>query len=387
MGLDHASAVVGRHLLRRSSRSSRTGAPAAPKRRCCAGRQTTRRPPIRNARRSWRSPSGWRRSPRRTGPARSRSSSCMNLDHSLQLATEVAGALVFAGLSTSALAYLLAERITRPALGYVLDSRASERRGSLGIGPRIILTWALLSGVPLIAIALIPIGRVPDDPQDLVAPIVFVVVIALVTGLIAMKLAAQAIARPVQDAARRDGPGARGRHRDVEVKVDDASEIGRLQAGFNAMVDGLRERERLRELFGRHVGDDVARVALERGRHARRRAAHGRDAVRRRDRLDRAGGARVARARRRAAQRVLRRGRRRRRRARRLRQQVRGRRRRVRLRRPGRARRLRGGRARGGARAARAARSRSAASTPRSASRAATPWPATSGRRSATSTR
>jgi adenylate cyclase len=31
------------------------------------------------------------------------------------------------------------------------------------------------------------------------------------------------------------------------------------------MADGLREREQLRDLFGRHVGDDVARAALERG--------------------------------------------------------------------------------------------------------------------------
>jgi adenylate cyclase len=31
------------------------------------------------------------------------------------------------------------------------------------------------------------------------------------------------------------------------------------------MVDGLRERERIRELFGKQVGDDVAREALERG--------------------------------------------------------------------------------------------------------------------------
>ena len=188
----------------------------------------------------------------------------LNLDHSLQLAIEVAGAMVFAGLATSALAYLVAERITRPALGYVLDPRAPARRGSLGIGPRIILTWAFSTGVPLIAIALIPIGRVPDRAQDLVVPIVFVVVIALVTGLIAMKLSAQAIARPVQ--GLRDAMD-RVREGDIEaeVKVDDASEIGRLQAGFNAMVDGLRERERLRELFGRHVGDDVARVALERG--------------------------------------------------------------------------------------------------------------------------
>jgi adenylate cyclase len=52
---------------------------------------------------------------------------------------------------------------------------------------------------------------------------------------------------------------------DVELRVYDGSEIGRLQAGFNQMVTGLRERERLRDLFGRQVGEDVARAALEGG--------------------------------------------------------------------------------------------------------------------------
>jgi adenylate cyclase len=37
-----------------------------------------------------------------------------------------------------------------------------------------------------------------------------------------------------------------------------------LQAGLNRMVAGLRERQRLRDLFGRHVGVQVARQALER---------------------------------------------------------------------------------------------------------------------------
>jgi class 3 adenylate cyclase len=45
--------------------------------------------------------------------------------------------------------------------------------------------------------------------------------------------------------------------------VYDPSEIGRLQSGFNRMVTGLAERERLRDLFGRHVGTDVARRAVE----------------------------------------------------------------------------------------------------------------------------
>jgi adenylate cyclase len=48
---------------------------------------------------------------------------------------------------------------------------------------------------------------------------------------------------------------------DVAVAVFDASELGLLQAGFNTMATGLRERERLRDLFGRHVGRDVARLA------------------------------------------------------------------------------------------------------------------------------
>jgi adenylate cyclase len=47
--------------------------------------------------------------------------------------------------------------------------------------------------------------------------------------------------------------------------VYERSEIGRLQSGFNRMVNGISERDRLRDLFGRHVGTDVARRALEDG--------------------------------------------------------------------------------------------------------------------------
>jgi adenylate cyclase len=47
--------------------------------------------------------------------------------------------------------------------------------------------------------------------------------------------------------------------------VYDGSQIGQLQDGFNAMVEGVRERRRLHDLFGRQVGVDVVRQALERG--------------------------------------------------------------------------------------------------------------------------
>src|SRR4030095_13191641 len=52
---------------------------------------------------------------------------------------------------------------------------------------------------------------------------------------------------------------------ETEVPVFDGSELGLLQAGFNRMAEGIREREKLRDMFGRLVGEDVAREALDRG--------------------------------------------------------------------------------------------------------------------------
>jgi adenylate cyclase len=52
---------------------------------------------------------------------------------------------------------------------------------------------------------------------------------------------------------------------DVTVAIEDAGEIGLLQNGFNDMVEGLRERERIQDLFGRHVGPAVAAEAISGG--------------------------------------------------------------------------------------------------------------------------
>jgi adenylate cyclase len=52
---------------------------------------------------------------------------------------------------------------------------------------------------------------------------------------------------------------------DQEVVVDQGGEIGFLQAGFNRMVAGLRERERIRETFGTYVDREVADHILRQG--------------------------------------------------------------------------------------------------------------------------
>jgi class 3 adenylate cyclase len=50
-----------------------------------------------------------------------------------------------------------------------------------------------------------------------------------------------------------------------QTLVYDSSEIGVLQSGFNDMAAEIAERELLRDLFGRHVGHDVAKHALRNG--------------------------------------------------------------------------------------------------------------------------
>ena len=183
---------------------------------------------------------------------------------SREFALEEAVTTLLAGLSTSAAVYLTSEWQLRPAFALALDRSAPPEARSLGIGPRLLLTWVLCSGVPILMVALIPVGREVTDPKELIAPIWFAAGAAMGAGFIATKLATQAVARPVRQLRRAIDAVSRG-DLDVSVPVDDGSEVGRLQAGFNGMVAGLREREQLRDLFGRQVGADVAREALERG--------------------------------------------------------------------------------------------------------------------------
>jgi adenylate cyclase len=75
---------------------------------------------------------------------------------------------------------------------------------------------------------------------------------------------ARSVASPLGD-LRGDLDRVRRGDLEVRTEIDDLTEIGLLQAGFNEMVAGLRERAQLEDLFGRHVGVDVARRAVEEG--------------------------------------------------------------------------------------------------------------------------
>jgi adenylate cyclase len=191
----------------------------------------------------------------------------INVHFSGNFAGNVATGIVMGGLATGAISYLLGERALRPVTARALEHGVPERPVVPGVIARTGLAWALATGVPLVGIAWVAIGVIEGDTPRTNATawsIVFLAVVGLVGGALAILAAASSIAEPiraVRQALRRVERG----DIDVEVRVDDASEVGMLQAGFNRMAAGLRERERLRDLFGRHVGPDVARHALDSG--------------------------------------------------------------------------------------------------------------------------
>ncbi|MBA2629861.1 MAG: HAMP domain-containing protein, partial [Thermoleophilaceae bacterium] len=170
--------------------------------------------------------------------------------------------IVLAGLTTTGITFLLVERALRPLFALALAGETPSGPGSvaartLRTAPRLLVSWALGSGVALVAIAGAFLGRGDSRGDDLIGPILFLVVAGLFAGGVLTAAAASSIAAPV-DRVRAAIERVEAGSLDEKVLVDDGGEIGFLQAGFNRMVAGLRDRERIRDAFGTYVDREVA---------------------------------------------------------------------------------------------------------------------------------
>jgi adenylate cyclase len=192
----------------------------------------------------------------------------VNWRASLTLGVSLGLIVALAGSATSCVTYLLSERSLRPVARRVLATGIPARRWVPSVRNRAMFAWWLGTGVSVLGIILLGVGAL-IEPEDisldqLAVTIVVVGALAMAIGLLSSYAAAEASSEPIRtlrEAVERVDHG----DLEVEVPIYDSTEIGLLQAGFNQMVQGLREREHLRDLFGRHVGEDVARAALERG--------------------------------------------------------------------------------------------------------------------------
>lgn len=166
---------------------------------------------------------------------------------------------------TCSISYLLTEFALRPVAARALaDAPPPKRLLAAGLKARTVFFWAVGSGVPIAGLMLTAVLALVD--QQVSATRLSVVILAL--GLVALLggwlltlLSARSVVAPVRSvrtALTLIGDG----QLDVRIPVFDGTELGSLQAGFNRMAGGLRERERIRDLFGRYVGPEVVQEAL-----------------------------------------------------------------------------------------------------------------------------
>jgi adenylate cyclase len=186
----------------------------------------------------------------------------INVHYGVQSELDIASTIFDGAITTCGLTYLMAERILRPIHELAFEEALPTNRYVPGVKSRILLAWAIGTGVPLVGVFMMTINH-GSRPVS-VTGIGFLACVGLVTGAVAIMFAAKSVADPIESVTTALSAVERDRL-DVRVPVYDGSQIGQLQNGFNAMVEGLRERRRLRDLFGRQVGTDVAQQALERG--------------------------------------------------------------------------------------------------------------------------
>ena len=179
----------------------------------------------------------------------------------------VGGALLLGGETTCAVGYLLAERIVRPVTALALAGGAPPGSIGPGVSGRLTMAWSLGTGVPLLGILVIATAGLAQgdvDPALLAGAVAFLAALGLAVGMFVMTVASRSIAEPLA-AVRRGIARIEEGELDVSVPVDDGSEVGLLEAGFNRMTRGLAERERLRVAFGAFVDPSLAERVLEEG--------------------------------------------------------------------------------------------------------------------------
>ena len=180
----------------------------------------------------------------------------------------MAVATLLGATATAIIGYLQAERVLRPVAVAALRAGVPENFSRPGVVFRLVLAWVLSTGVPLLLIVLsvaaTKFSLLQASADSMLIPILLMAIAALVIGLAGNILSAMAIADPLRQLRWALSEVQRGNY-NAHMQIYDASELGLLQAGFNDMVRELSERQRMRDLFGRYVGEDVARRALERG--------------------------------------------------------------------------------------------------------------------------
>ncbi|MEV6767224.1 adenylate/guanylate cyclase domain-containing protein [Nocardia sp. NPDC051030] len=164
------------------------------------------------------------------------------------------------GLESAALTYLIVDRLIRPTIPVVAEVLDGTAHWSSSVLTRVLVTFAVTGAVPLFMLITV-LADPSSNASDRIRTGIYLAVVGLSAGIVATAALARAVATPMHTLRDALDRIARG-ELEVSVPIGSTSEIGRLEHSVNELAANLRERERMRTVFGRHVGTEVAERAL-----------------------------------------------------------------------------------------------------------------------------
>ncbi|HET6366045.1 MAG TPA: adenylate/guanylate cyclase domain-containing protein, partial [Pseudomonadales bacterium] len=192
------------------------------------------------------------------------------------------GTTIVAGTVASLYAFLSVERRWRSVLpAFFPEGGITRVPGTprLRVRLRLLVVFLLISILPVSVLGVVsynraralagaPPGAAASLATDLLVLIAFVMTVGIAAALVLAVSVSRSVAEPLSALADAMAEVEEGRL-DTRCPVVSKDEIGDVAEGFNRMVKGLQERERVTEIFGKYVSREVrdeilaGRVALE----------------------------------------------------------------------------------------------------------------------------
>ncbi|MGH7354784.1 MAG: adenylate/guanylate cyclase domain-containing protein [Candidatus Rokuibacteriota bacterium] len=183
---------------------------------------------------------------------------------------QIFGITFVAGTTTTVFVFLAVERIWRRRLPDFFpegDLSAVPDTSGLRVRTRLLIVFLMLGLLPVAVLGIVALNRanalLTADPvaaasivQNLIMAVVFLVAVGVATAMGLAVFVSNSVAVPLGDVQRAMARVERG-SLDARCPVVSNDEIGAVAEGFNRMVHGLRERETIRETFGKYVSPEV----------------------------------------------------------------------------------------------------------------------------------
>ena len=179
-----------------------------------------------------------------------------------------------AGVLSSMLVYFITERMWRSELPILFPEGNLDEIQAFRLTVRWrILILFVMSSLPLILVALTAYQQAEmiaaaDDPALFLRRLrnleIFLVGVGIVVVVTLGVTLGSSLIDPIETLQERMKVVRQG-DLEVDVQVTSNDELGDLAAGFNAMLNGLRQEEVIRQLFSLYVTPEVAEHAIQHG--------------------------------------------------------------------------------------------------------------------------